>query len=634
MTETKKRPPAVFIWALLAWIVISFGLRLYFLDNLRWTYDEGIHVLMAQMLARGYAPYEEIFVSYPPLYTLSVDWAWRLFGSVEALQILMSLYALTGLLAVGLIAQRLGGPGAGIAAAIFLSLEPLFFQGSRAVLTEVPSISVASLAVALAAFYLWGPERSRGRGWLIASGVTLAASLMLKILSPFVAGLIGLMILARRFQTADRRSGASFWRGVALDGAIWGLALVLPMAALTLMFNVPALIDQAIRFRFASRGAYEGETNNFLFMLSFLRDNWVISLLALGGLWFIVRDRFREGWFVPVWLLLAVLFALIQVPLRDKHLPLLLPPVSIMAGIGAGWLFRGMGTVRRQKGALHPWSRLLVTGLLMIYVWRTGQVFAGYTGYQLSYLGDSEQILVDFIQKFTAPDDCLITDDPTLAFVAGRPVPPNLAEASSARLRSGYLTTEMLIETAAQTDCQVVAPVADRFQRSAVEFVEWAKANYLGLWLYDQATAVMLVKPVAHSAPEHFMQAQFETQVELVGFDLSPAADGAAHLSLYWRPLRAFEQDYTIFVHLRDAQNNTLLNADHQPYNGLVPTTRWPGGDLIKETIRLDLAQTPPGVYKIYVGMYVFEGDEFHRLPVVADTSGESAVVIPGFVVP
>ena len=165
----------------MALIGVSFGLRLYFLDNLRWTYDEGIHVLLAQMLARGYTPYTELFVSYPPLYTLSIDWTWRLFGTVESLQILMSLYTMAGLAGVGLIAWRLGGFWAGIFAPIFISLEPWFFQGSRAVLTEVPSISMASLAIAFAAFYLWRPGRNPGQGWLVASGVTLALSLMLKI---------------------------------------------------------------------------------------------------------------------------------------------------------------------------------------------------------------------------------------------------------------------------------------------------------------------------------------------------------------------------------------------------------------------------------------------------------------------
>lgn len=108
-------------------IIASFWLRLVFLKNMRWTYDEGIHVLFVQMLERGYRPYSEVFVSYPPLYTLTMDWTWRLFGTVESLQILMSVFTMVGLLAVGLMAWRLGGLWAGLLAPIFMSLEPEFF---------------------------------------------------------------------------------------------------------------------------------------------------------------------------------------------------------------------------------------------------------------------------------------------------------------------------------------------------------------------------------------------------------------------------------------------------------------------------------------------------------------------------
>lgn len=642
MNKTSKQSALNFSIILLGLAIISFGLRLYFLDNLRWTYDESIHVLLAQMLARGYTPYSELFISYPPLYILSIDWTWQLFGTVASLQILMSLYTMAGLLGVGFIAWRLGGLWAGIFAPIFLSLEPEFFRGSRAVLTEVPSVSVAALAAAFAAFYLGSDNIRTSRLWLIASGATQAISLMLKILTPYMFGLVASMILVRQFQQTcperSRKVGRSYnWpqivRSALIEGVIWGLALILPLVLLTIMFDVPALLDQAIMFRFASRSVYDGEVNNLLFMLSFLRESWVITVLAVAGLWVLMRQYFRQGWYVLVWLLLAVMFALIQVPLRDKHLPLLLPPLSILAGLGVAWLVQLVQVKNRQVQYIGVLSALVLITLLALYTWQTAQVFAGYNSYRTQYLNDSEQILVEFIKRFTAPGDCLITDDPTLAFVTNRPVPPNLAETSSARLRSGYLTEEMLIDTATQFDCPIMAPLARRFKRSAPEFVEWSKANYLGLWLYNNETEILLAKPVLHSQPTHYVRAHFEDQVELVGYDLVPTRDDSTYLSLYWHTLKLFEQDYIVFVHVRDEQNNTLLNMDHEPYNGLVPTHRWPVGSVIKETIRLEgVTEIPPGVYKIHMGMYLRDG--LVRLPLVADTSGENAVVIPDFVIP
>ena len=624
-------------------VLASFGLRILFLKNLRWTYDEAIHVLFAQMLDRGYAPYSEVFVSYPPLYVLSMDWTWQLFGTVESLQILMAIYTMAGLVGVALIAFRLGGIWAGLFAPIFISLEPEFFRGSRAVLTEIPSISMATLAIAFAAFYLWGNKTKQGRGWLVASGLTLAISLMLKILLPFVVALIPLMILVHQYQIAKNTDNPasrtflslslSFWQKTVVYGLIWGAALIFPIIVFTLIFDIPALIDQAILFRFASRGAYEGEINNFAFMLTIFRDNWPIALLAIIGLWPLIRFQFSKGWFVLAWLLFAAIFALIQVPLRDKHLPMLLPPLTILAGLGVSWLVQLTKRMWKQKPVVGIASVLLLTLVLSVYFWQTMQVFIAYSNYQTQYLSDDKQILVDFIQQFTSPNDCLITDDPSLAFVTNRPVPPNLAEASSARLRSGYLTETMLEEIATNNDCQIVAPVARRFKRSVPDFVEWAKANYLNLWLYDNETEVLIAKPVAHSQPQQIVNARFGDQVELVGYDLWPVSDGAGYLSLYWRPLQPFTQDYTIFVHVRDEQNNTIINADHQPYNGLIPTQRWPVNETIKDTIRLPVSpEVPTGSYNIYAGMYLPDG--FVRLPVTQDASGENAVIISNFVVP
>ena len=323
-----------------------------------------------------------------------------------------------------------------------------------------------------------------------------------------------------------------------------------------------------------------------------------------------------------------------QVPLRDKHLPLLLFPLSILAGLGFAWILELL------KRLWHNWRLLGLVGdviliiVAVFYFWQIGQTFYQYQNYQQYFLSDKNQILADYITKFTAPTDCIITDSPTLAFVVNRQTPPYLAEASSARLRSGYLTTEMLVDIAGRSDCQIVAPIDRRFNRSAPQFVEWSKQNYQAVWLYDGSTEVMLAKPVTHAQPQYPLNVDFDNQVTLVGYDLSPVVDNHVYLSLYWKSMMPFADNYTIFVQVRDDAQNTLINADHQPYDGKVPTSIWREGEIIKETIRLDVTpEMPVGTYEIYTGMYLIDNGEFIRLPLIADTSGENAVIIPGMVV-
>lgn len=635
-------------------LLVSFGLRLLFLDNFIWGYDEGIHVLLAKLLAADYTPYTELFVSYPPLFVWSLEWPWRIWQTVTALQLTMTFYALLGLVAVGLIAYRLAGKLAGLLAAFFLSVSATYLDGSRAVMTEVPSVGVAALAVAFAAIYYWTGRR----GWLFLSGLLLAASLMLKILSPFILALILLLPLVRRFgplwQPALARSATGRFAGLTrlkvedikallIDGLVFAAGLLLPLGLILLLYDAKAMYHQVITFRLDSRITYEDDwTDNIEMLLTFGRSNLALILAAAWGLGLIWQRQRRAGWFVPLWLILALAFSLIQVPLREKHLPLLLPPLTILAGLGLAHGLHQLRSpfspsnrgVKGARGVQQPSPPNRGAGgvrgaallLAALYLWQLGSEFTAFSRVTTQPLNQDEQRLTEYLQRFTSPADCLITDNPTLAFFADRLTPPNLSEVSSARLRTGYLTYDELVAATQSYGCQVVAPVDKRLKRTRADFVEWSKQNFVGLWLYDGGTEILLAQPLANPQPAHFSRVKLGEQVELVGFELIEV-DQALYISLYWQALQPLDQDYTIFVHLRDEANQTLANADHQPYDGLVPTSRWPAGRAIKETIRLDLPpDLPKGPSQVMVGMYL--PATLERLPVQPDHSGENAVIL------
>ncbi len=72
---------------------------------------------------------------------------------------------------------------------------------------------------------------------------------------------------------------------------------------------------------------------------------------------------------------------------------------------------------------------------------------------------------------------------------------------------------------------------------------------------------------------------------------------------LYWRPARAIALDYTVFVHLADAQDRVRGQQDHPPVDGTYPTRAWQPGELIVDAYDLP-AETEPGTYALFVGMY------------------------------
>ena len=234
-----------------------------------------------------------------------------------------------------------------------------------------------------------------------------------------------------------------------------------------------------------------------------------------------------------------------------------------------------------------------------------------------------------FIEQITAPGDCLITDDMPLVYWSGRMVPPELAEVSTNRLVSGALTLEELVAVTDQYDCQLVAAVSNRIPQYLPDYMEWVKQKYLGWFRYGEDD-LYFAKADTEPNPETPLWANFADAFTFHGYTLpaQPVSPGSrVPLTLVWQAQAQPQIDYTIFVQLRDAAQNTLASADHQPYNWLVPTSKWPAGAVLQETSWLELPpDIPPGVYHIYVGLY--SPDTFERLPIINDSSGENALIL------
>ncbi len=76
-------------------------------------------------------------------------------------------------------------------------------------------------------------------------------------------------------------------------------------------------------------------------------------------------------------------------------------------------------------------------------------------------------------------------------------------------------------------------------------------------------------------------------------------------LALFWQVNRSIPANYTVFVHLIDAQGNKLAQRDMPPLDGSRPSSSWQPGELIRDDQDLPIpAETPPGRYRLVVGMY------------------------------
>ncbi|HUM68310.1 MAG TPA: hypothetical protein PLK31_05640, partial [Chloroflexota bacterium] len=90
-------------------------------------------------------------------------------------------------------------------------------------------------------------------------------------------------------------------------------------------------------------------------------------------------------------------------------------------------------------------------------------------------------------------------------------------------------------------------------------------------------------------------------------------AGEAMELALVWESLLPVAEDYTVFVHLLNAEGTLVAGRDGQPLDGRYPTSYWSPGEIIADERRWQ-PNVPPGTYQLEVGLYRLESGE--RLPV------------------
>jgi hypothetical protein len=87
-------------------------------------------------------------------------------------------------------------------------------------------------------------------------------------------------------------------------------------------------------------------------------------------------------------------------------------------------------------------------------------------------------------------------------------------------------------------------------------------------------------------------------------------------LTLWWQAATAPAQDYKRFVHLYDPATEIIVAQDDaMPRAWAYPTTWWAAGEVVSETVTLDISAVPTGEYRLGVGWY--DPATFDRLPAI-----------------
>jgi 4-amino-4-deoxy-L-arabinose transferase-like glycosyltransferase len=102
----------------------------------------------------------------------------------------------------------------------------------------------------------------------------------------------------------------------------------------------------------------------------------------------------------------------------------------------------------------------------------------------------------------------------------------------------------------------------------------------------------------------------YNGQAELVGYSLSRKSvwpGESLPLTLYWRALAPMDEDFSVYIHLHDAQTRKVIGQwDAYPGNGLHPTRLWRVGEIFADEYRVPIRADAvgPRLAWIQVGLY------------------------------
>ena len=120
-------------------------------------------------------------------------------------------------------------------------------------------------------------------------------------------------------------------------------------------------------------------------------------------------------------------------------------------------------------------------------------------------------------------------------------------------------------------------------------------------------------------AMDQRIDASLGDEMALLGLDLPAAIVQSGQnlpLTLYWQASKAVSDSYKVFVHLIDDAGTLWGQWDSLPVLGGYLTSAWAQGEVVADHTRLPIgADTPPGVYRLFTGMYNETTGE--RLPLV-----------------
>ncbi len=426
-------------------------------------YDEGVYWQTLRAMSGGQRLYTDVFCSQPPLFIVSIYPFYRLLGSdILAARVGVATLSLLGFVGAYLLGAALAGRRGAILALTILVLSPLYLKQSQTLEAEGPATAFTLLSAGGA--FLWWNQPGGRRGLALAAfcGITMVVGILIKALD--IAAVLPLAMLA----------GLRLWTCPAIETgkpvALWVSVVACGAAAISavgvlvaFLGSIDAMLEQTVLFHIAAREIPDGSiVANIRVLFQLVLANPILAGVAVAGLSSGIRRRDLRVFPMVAWLVITLSVLVFQVPLFARHAVILIPPLLAMSVLGMS------GNTGSRISGLTRIDSIFIGFLLLV---AASDLYKYYS--DLSRRADSKgaqlgrQIAAD-VRRETPEDQWIITDAPFIAALANCDTPPWLADTSSVRIKSGYLTTPELTAAAADPRNGAVLFVTGRLINASI----------------------------------------------------------------------------------------------------------------------------------------------------------------------
>jgi mannosyltransferase len=673
------------LWAgLLLVLLLAAALRFYRLDGQSLWADEGNSVALAgRSLAE--ITYGAAYDIHPPLYYYLLHFWVCPFGTSEFA--VRSLSAVIGTLLVGLtflLGRCLFDSRVGLVAAFLSAISPFPIYDSQEARMYILLAALSALSIYFLLKFMEAEAVDTGRQqslFLWAGFYILATVLALytHYSFPFILLVENLVYVLWLNAEARRGGGRGRRRGLVLGRALRWVALQLAVVLFLLPWLptayrqvstwpaphqqyslLPTLADV---YRLLCLGL-SVETSETVGALT------IFAFFILAGSFPVVDEagdkpasplrpfdeaqgRLCSGQALPRSLRygLVVLWAALPTTMifalglfRETHLKFLLvssPPFSLLVGLGMVNTWRiasdwRAGLSRSQLG--QPAARVVVLLLVAFMFLASGQSLLNYYC-DPQYTRDDYRGLARYIAVTAGPSDAVILNAPGQREIFGYyyqgdlPIYPLPQQRP---LDPGQ--TRRDLEAIVSQHAKIFAVLWATDESDPGRFVEgWLdERTYKALdtW-YGNVRLAIYAMPQAGPATEiaHPLSASLDDKVMLLGYSFPSKevhAGDILQLTLFWQALTSLDKRYVVFIHVLDADGHIVGQRDTEPGGGAMLTTTWQPGQTIADNYGVLISHgTPPGEYRVQVGMYAL--DSGTRLPIrqVGQFPGDSLTLEP-----